>query len=699
MTTDQGTPPKPDLQNLSKRVDLIIKHKDQLIEILQEKVEKLPVIEEESKAMREKIARLETETHIANQQIEKLKSDLVSGNLKELQHLQEDNLQLREHLNSLEQKLSSQLKENEQQKRKFQEEKALESNKLGDENAGLKSKIAVLESAEKLAKDKLEELQGLLKEDKFEKIQFLHLENLKLKHKLEEVSSGKLLLSDKREGQPEVVNQDNLDEIRKLRETNQALNEKIKLHDGEIEKLKHEVKIAHIEAAGLKPEKSALENDLIAREKEVAILKSRLGELLIVQNRADENEVSLRQKIRDLEEEIAAQQKKFNNLLEGIEGANEVTRQKNSEIAHLNGKIDELKHLISLKSGEYDGLLIDLDQEKKLRHSLEKDLENERIAGAQVVLLREELKKSLEKETQLNDIIVSLRKGIASLNEKFSNFLFEQKARKEVSYLTDEPQTPEIIEETPPKNFRHTLPLCFPERPPRILRARKKTLSMKEPSLAEYKKPFAVPRPVKFFKTFLQVALPPPTRIFSHSKNLRIKTTPEEILGKGAQKLDLSLEKISFFPRYNSFLIGYFPVPGIIFLRSFPIPSNKIFFKKQPLKILMDSFDLFSSFLMDDLRKKLKEQTKIIVLSARNNVMFIENVSKGFFRRSLELKKWVKFEFFLVKAKESKQRLSPPRIPLPQVLPKGSIGMLLKGMSESLISLTSRLDQTTKKAS
>jgi hypothetical protein len=432
-----------------------------------------------------------------------------------------------------------------------------------------------------------------------------------------------------------------------------------------------------------------------AKNREIEMLKSRLGELLVVQNRADESEKALRAKVVNLEEAVTRRNAEIRDYTLRIETSRLNDQEKENACLQLNREIQTLKMALAAKEKAFFQKVGELEQAHLERADITKRLAGEEHLNTEVSLLKDDLERARGKEEQLSGLIKTLRTNMESLNTRFSNFLFGHND-KTISYQLP----PMLMESSPeaPLPVTLKLPICFPDRLPPLMKPNWSTLTHTPIVRKEPAKPFRVTRSFNLLQSFLKTSLPAPSHIASGRRSL-----PFVLSGlKQAHTAPLSLLNLplhkDLFARYHTLPLSSIIITSAISLqRAIAFQSYDMNLERKTFKILTSSFVLFVSYLEQSMKKSLHAYLRSMRYALEKKRMVVETppavmipVSIKDFRTSREI-----YQF----AHGSKPiQMTPARGVLPAKLPKGGISMLLKGMSDSISSLTSRLDQTLRKA-
>jgi hypothetical protein len=506
-----------------------------------------------------------------------------------------------------------------------------------------------------------------------EKIEELTSENRYLRNKLEELKT--LTAKD----QFEDVHQLEL-ELQAVRRDNQLLQQQLKSSENKVKDL-----------SNLTPERQAELSfgEIRLKNEEIENLKSRLGELLVVQNRADLTHRDLNQKILELSQEVQDTETQRIRTQEHLEGKNRDIERLEEESNRLQGEIGRLRALIADLQDKIATQTRIIQDERTSGASLQQELDAERKVSAQLIPLKAELTEMQAKEQSLQFLIETLKGNLASVSDRFSRFLFGNQHRKTIfrAGIEAEISSGEQTIENP--EFRLLLPFCFPEHPPRLLPNIRPRLAYSRPVLADKDRLLRVYKPIPFIKTYLQVALPAPLQLKPRLKLLPLQITerpaavPPAPLIQDAASQKAQEQGVYFSNQFA--LLSVIPVH-----RSLPAIESRLPMTRSPLQVYTNSPDLFLDFLQSSLLRTFKQKLKFLDYSQPRTIPRKPQPLATPFQPRTQMK-MVPYDFF----RSSLSRLpslSSGRRFFPQSFPRGGISMLVKGVSDSLSALSSRLE-------
>ena len=669
MTGEQDVRKEQDLQLFSKRIDQLIRHKNHIIDILQEELEKgrkdvpetleqqLKQLEAENASLRARLAAPppsplppplpppptitpETEQRLLKE-IETTRNELERAHREQEITRSEIERILRDIANT--QSELERARQAEAAARQENLETAHSAEVLRAENAGLKSQLAQLEQC-------LRDQEALVVQASKPSTEQRRLEA----------------------------------ELLAVRRESETLLEQVTNLQQQLLEKEREIRSIPAVRAQAQAETARVQADLAEALREIDRLRG-----LFEQNRQEEERQAQNlDELKRMRESAALTDEEIRRLKQRIHDAHQQQLGLQEEIQRLHEESDGLKLVVAEKTASlehFDQEIRDLLAEQSRVQTL---LEEHQGLAAQFQSMREALHESREREARLVRESEELQVRVRNQEERFRLILLPQE--QTIDYR---PEEAPAGEESAEKPFSESTPLAihlpflFPERhlsPMRIAWKPSANYHLK-PAPSASKPVFRISRPMRFFRIFRDTPLEAPVTLGG-----RLANFPVAALGPVAMVREAGI--LPTLPP-KKIIPPMFPVIGMAMsaLRphALPLPAPAA------IKLTRRRFTRGSyvwlmqlELLAYNLHKTLQEQlhhlepnTRTMIIRKRDQSALISALSQKVGKLPMP-----------APAVPAVVRIAPVRTLFEPAVPRGRLGMLMKGLEESLQSLNSRLD-------
>ncbi|MFZ2959332.1 MAG: hypothetical protein WA705_20790 [Candidatus Ozemobacteraceae bacterium] len=667
MTDSQESLKEPDIQLFSKRFDQLIRHKNHIIDILQEEVEKASKavagnvaaqdvvrLEQENAALK---ARLETHTQDASSH------QLLSALRAELETLQRENAELKTRPSAEQTEVL-----NAAILRWKTEAEALRENRIDRETI----------------RPELDELARLRRERV--EIESLRIENARLK------SSSEDLAVRLREQEIAAAG---LAEIPRLTADLLAAHKEADDLRFRLKEAENDVSLIPVLREQIETDASRSSSELSVATHDVELLRLQLDEACKAQKHSETSERNVREALDAQTAELSARTAElgirtteFRELSQHLQSLRSEERAAVEENEMLRHDIRRLQSIITEKNSALERMQQEQDAIIAVHDHIMNQDERAKIYELRILELQGNLETATIRENGLRDELGRYKAMSELLQARLSKVFFDRLPA--IPYpVAEQIEAPSPEEETlPVESMTFKLPFLFPERLPRPMAviAKKTIPAWRSAPIAEGHPAFRVTRPIRFFRVFQQPVMPAVKLLSNRAE--RIELPPMQAPRSITEKASMPVPTVPM-PAHQPFQAAL--PPDACMKPHMPLPSlqERLFLPRKKLVRRSDAFFMFLDFLVSTWSEHMRFYFKRIPHSPR------AQEAKSLFQQSpaqfpSRFSPW--HGILLSRNLAPVPHIQIARSSLAPALPRGRLSMLMKGIEESLSALNSRLE-------